>query len=356
MNSKALLQPMSGTAHGGAPLNPVGVLLVNLGTPAAPTAPAVRRYLGEFLSDPRVIELPRALWWPILHGVILRLRPAQSAAKYAEIWTPKGSPLAHATAALAAATRERLGQGYMVRHAMRYGEPAVADELDALAAAGARQIVVVPLYPQYSGTSTASVFDAVFAWAGSRRDMPGLCIIKDFHDNSDYIDALASSVRAHWAAHGRRLLVMSFHGVPQNAVDRGDPYQRQCLSTGAALAKALALSPDEYRITFQSRFGRARWIEPATEPTLCSLAAAGTTAVDVICPGFVADCLETLHEIDVECRAAFMEAGGKDFHYVPCLNTGSDWIETVTKLVRQHAADSHAPQAYPFPQATSTSP
>jgi ferrochelatase len=268
-----------------------GVLLVNLGTPAAPTPQAVRAYLAEFLSDPRVVELPRWLWLPILHGIILRTRPARSAKKYASIWTAAGSPLALHTAnqarLLAAAT------GMHVDHAMRYGDPTIAAGLARLRAAGASRIVVLPLYPQYSRSTTESVRDVIG---------PDATMIEQFHDHPAYVAALAAGVRRHWNAHGRgELLVMSFHGIPKRSVERGDPYEKQCGATARLLAQALGLKPEQWRLTFQSRFGAAEWLQPYTQPTLEMLARGGLRRVDVVCPGFVADCLETLEEIGMEC-------------------------------------------------------
>ncbi|MEX8519104.1 MAG: ferrochelatase [Leptothrix sp. (in: b-proteobacteria)] len=333
-----------------------GVLLVNLGTPDAPTAPAVRRYLAEFLSDPRVVEIPRAVWLPILHGIILRTRPRKSAAKYASIWTPEGSPLAVWTSRqaqrLQAHLHRELGSGetLMVLHAMRYGQPSVAEQLDTLKAAGCTRVLVLPLYPQYSGTTTATVFDAVYAWAGRTRAVPELRFVNHYHDDKAYINALANRVLAHWQQHGRaEHLVMSFHGVPERTLQLGDPYHCECHKTGRLLATALGLLPEQYSLTFQSRFGKAKWLEPYTEPTLAKLAKNGLKSVQVICPGFVADCLETLEEIAMECRNTFLSASGKQYDYIPCLNDDPAWIEALSGLVRQHG------QGWPLTNATQTS-
>jgi len=291
--------------HGQVPRT--GVLLVNLGTPAAPTAPALRRYLAQFLSDPRVVEIPRALWLPILHGIILRVRPAKSAAKYASIWTPEGSPLRAWTekqTTLLQGFMGELGHLVSVRHAMRYGEPSIGGQLDALKAEGATRILVVPLYPQYSGATTASVMDEVFAWGSQTRLLPELRHINRFHDDAGYIGALAATVQAHWA--------------------------------GRLLAERLGLSADQYLVTFQSRFGKAKWLEPYTEPTLVKLAKAGTRKVDVICPGFVGDCIETLEEIAMEAKQAFLGHGGEAFEYIPCLNGDLGWIKALSALVERH--------------------
>ncbi|OJX29420.1 MAG: ferrochelatase [Burkholderiales bacterium 68-12] len=326
--------------HGSA--ERTAVLLCNLGTPDAPTAPALRRYLGQFLSDPRVVEIPRALWLPLLHGVILRTRPAQSAAKYASIWTPEGSPLATWTDKQAKLLRGWLGESgcnVLVRPAMRYGQPSIASGLDALKAEGATRILILPLYPQYSGTTTASVFDAVYAWAGRQRRVPELRFVNHYHDEPLYIEALARRVEAHWKEHGpAEQLVMSFHGVPERTLHLGDPYHCESRKTARLLAERLGLRAGRYQVTFQSRFGKAKWLEPYTEPTLIQLARGGTRRVDVVCPGFTSDCLETLEEIAQEARAAFLQAGGQEFHYIPCLNDSPAWIAALSQVARQHLA------------------
>jgi ferrochelatase len=312
------------------------VLLVNLGTPAAPTAAALRRYLAEFLSDPRVVEIPRAAWWPILHGVILRVRPAKSAAKYASIWQPDGSPLAVWTDKQA-----RLLEGYvgerghrvLVRAAMRYGEPSIAMRLDALKTEGATRILVLPLYPQYAAATTATANDAVMAWAMRQRWQPELRFVNQYHDHPGYIAALARRVQDHWQTHRRDgKLIISFHGLPARSLTLGDPYHCQCQKTARLLAQALALGPEQWQVTFQSRFGKAKWLEPYTEPTLKRLAVQGLARADVICPGFTADCLETLEEIDQEARRAFIGAGGREFHYIPALNDQHEWIAALAQI------------------------
>ncbi len=326
-----------------------GILLVNLGTPAAPTAAAVRRYLAQFLSDPRVVEIPRALWLPILYGVILTLRPARSARKYAEIWSPEGSPLAVHTARQSAQLRARLGeQAPEVVHAMRYGEPSVDRGLDRLRAAGCDRILVVPLYPQYAASTTASTYDAVGSWLARARNVPELRFVKHYHDDPGYIAALAQAVRRHWHAHGRgERVVMSFHGLPRFALERGDPYHCECQATGRLLAEALGLAPDQYVVTFQSRFGRAEWLQPYTEPTLIALARQGIGRVDVVCPGFVADCLETLEEIGIGAKQAFLANGGRQFQLIPCLNEAPEWIDALAAVC---AAHGWAPRATPAPE------
>ena len=280
----------------------------------------MRRYLAEFLSDPRVVELPRLVWLPILHGIVLRTRPAKSAQKYRLVWTPEGSPLAVHTARQANLLSQKTGA--RVEYAMRYGEPTIDSALRKLSAP-----VVIPLYPQYSGSTTGSVLDVLPA---------GVAVVREFHDDPGYIGALAATVRRHWAANARgEKLVMSFHGLPQRAVDRGDPYQSQCFATARRLAEALGLEEKEYLVTFQSRFGAARWLQPYTEPTLVELARAGVGRVDVVCPGFVSDCLETLEEIDLTARAAFLAAGGREFRYILCLNESPEWIDALEQIAKK---------------------
>ena len=327
-------------AHGQAPLT--AVLLCNLGTPDAPTPPAVRRYLAEFLGDPRVVEIPRAAWFPILYGLILPLRSKKSAAKYATIWTPEGSPLKVWTERQAKLLQGRLGeQGHRVRvlPAMRYGQPAIAAQLDALAAAGATRILVLPAYPQYSGTTTASIVDAVGAWTRGCRNIPELRFVQRYHDDRGYILALAHRIERHWREHGRPdHLVMSFHGVPERTLHLGDPYHCECRKTARLVAEALQLEASQYTVSFQSRFGKAKWLEPYTQPTVEALARAGKRRVDVVCPGFIADCLETLEEIAMEVRHAFLAAGGSEFHYIPCLNDGTEWIHALGDIAERHLA------------------
>jgi ferrochelatase len=316
------------------------VLLCNLGTPEAPTPAAVRRYLAEFLADPRVVEIPRAIWLPLLHGVILPLRSARSAARYRTIWTPEGSPLKVWTERQAKRLQGWLGQrGHRVRvaYAMRYGTPSMAGQLGALADAGATRILVLSAYPQYSGTTTASLVDAVGAWTRTRRHVPELRFVNRYHDDRRYVQALARGVERHWREHGRPdHLVMSFHGVPERTLHLGDPYHCECRKTARLLAQWLDLQPSQYTVTFQSRFGKARWLQPYTEPTLRALARQGAQRVDVVCPGFTSDCLETLEEIAQEGRDAFLAAGGKSFHYIPCLNADDEWIQALGGIAEQH--------------------
>ena len=326
--------------HGPTTAPRTAILLCNLGTPDEPTAPALRRYLAEFLSDPRVVEIPRALWMPILHGVILRVRPAKSAKKYASVWMTGGSPLRVWTdkqAKLLAGYLGERGHRVTVRYAMRYGNPSIASELDALKAQGVTRILVLPLYPQYSGPTTASVIDAVASWTKRVRALPELRFVNRYHDDPGYIDALARSVTDHWMTHGRPdRLVMSFHGVPERSLHLGDPYHCECLKTARLLAERLGIDKSTYQVTFQSRFGKAKWLQPYTEPTLEQLAREGVQRVDVLCPGFAADCLETLEEIAQEARAAFIAAGGKTFHFIPCLNDRHEWITALSAIAIHH--------------------
>jgi ferrochelatase len=332
--------PLPTFSHAGAPR--VGVLVVNLGTPDTPTAAATRRYLAQFLSDPRVIEIPKLAWWPILHGIILRTRPAKSAAKYASVWMPEGSPLAVYTRRLAERLKGTFGEHVgpvAVRFAMRYGQPSIAQELDALCAEGVDRLLVLPLYPQYCAATTASVMDDVADWVKRTRRLPELRVVNHWHDDPAYIQALARQVRAHWQREGRddaETLVMSFHGMPERTLHLGDPYHCECLKTGRLLADALGLKPGTWKVTFQSRFGRAKWLQPYTEPTLRELARGGAERVAVICPGFPVDCLETLEEIGMEARDAFLSEGGKAFHYLPCLNDSPDGVAMLSAVAQRH--------------------
>jgi ferrochelatase len=292
-----------------------------LGTPAAATPAAVRDYLAEFLSDPRVVELPRWIWLPLLHLIVLRTRPAKSAQKYAAIWTPRGSPLAVHTKHQAMLLGKMLAERQIkVAWAMRYGAPSIADGLKQLAGC---EVTVVPMYPQYARSTTESVKDVVGKQAK---------VIEQFHDHPAYIAALAAVVQRHWQAHGKAKLVMSFHGLPKKSVERGDPYQTQCIATAKILAGVLRLPPTEYQVTFQSRFGAAEWLQPYTVDALEEAAKGGAKRIDVFCPGFVSDCLETLEEIAIEGKKVFLDAGGKEFHALPCLNESPEWIAALGKI------------------------
>jgi ferrochelatase len=330
--------PEPAHAHGSA--SRTAIVLCNLGTPDAPTPAAVRRYLAEFLSDRRVVEIPRAAWLPILHAIVLRVRPARSARKYASIWTPDGSPLKVWTERQAVLLEGYLGQrGHqvLVRPAMRYGAPSVASMLDDVKASGADRVLVLPLYPQYAASTTGSIGDALAAWLRRIRNVPEIRFVKHYHDDPGYIDALAARVQEHWRVHGRPdKLVLSFHGLPRRSLRLGDPYHCECLKTGRLLTERLKLRDDFVAVTFQSRFGRAEWLQPYTEPTLVALARAGVARVDVFCPGFTSDCLETLEEIDQQARAAFVAAGGKQFGFIPCLNDQHEWLAALAAIAIRH--------------------
>ncbi|VWX63454.1 Ferrochelatase [Burkholderiales bacterium 8X] len=316
------------------------VLWCNLGSPDEPTAAAVRPYLADFLGDPRVVEIPKAVWWPILHGIILRIRPAKSAAKYASIWLAEGSPLKVWTLRQAQMLQGWLGErGHRVSvfDAMRYGNPSIEQRLDELQKDGTTRILVLQAYPQYSATTTASVIDAINAWGAKARRLPEFRFVNQYHDDPLYIEALAQSVTRHWQHRGRPdQLVLSFHGIPERNIRLGDPYQAQCLATAGLLAERLQLRPDQHRVTFQSRFGRAKWLEPYTEPTLRELGSQGVKRVDIMCPGFPADCLETLEEIAMEAREAFLHSGGSEFNYIPCLNDSPEWITALSGIAERH--------------------
>jgi ferrochelatase len=335
----------TGFAHDRAPR--IGVLLVNLGTPDAPTPAAVRRYLAEFLSDPRVVEIPSAIWQPILHAVVLRTRPVQSAAKYRKIWTDDGSPLAVHSAKQRTLLLGYLGQRLKktglpadlcpVEIGMRYGNPSIDSALAKLRAADAERILVIPLYPQYAASTTASAFDHYAASMRGQRRVPGVRFVDSFHDDPGYIRALAQSVNDYWVKNGRPdRLVLSFHGVPRRTLDRGDPYHCHCHKTARLVTDELGLDRKQWVLAFQSRFGRAEWLKPYTAATLEALAREGVQRVDVVCPGFVADCLETLEEIGIEGRDRFLKAGGKAFHAIPCLNEHPVWIAALADLAWRH--------------------
>ncbi len=308
------------------------LVLVNLGTPDAPTAPAVRRYLAEFLSDPRVVQLPRWLWQPLLRGLILPLRAPKVAEKYAQIWLDGGSPLTVYTRGLADAVQAVL-PALRVVPAMRYGMPALAGTLARLRGEGVRRALLLPLYPQYSTTTTASVEDVARAQAGAGF---AVRVVGDYHLAPEWIAALAASVRAHWAAHGRgEHLLLSFHGIPQRLVDAGDPYAAQCAAGARALAAALGLAPEAYTVAFQSRFGRERWLQPYTVEVLQALPARGVRRLDVLCPGFAVDCLETLEEIALGGAETFRAAGGEALRYIPCLNASPAHAQALAAVARR---------------------
>lgn len=321
------------------------VLLVNLGTPEAATAAALRPWLAEFLGDERVIDLrPRWWWWLILHGVILRIRPARSARAYQKIWLPEGSPLRVFSERLCSAVETALGtQGSAaprVALAMRYGSPSVADTITHLQSEGVRKLLVLPLYPQYSATSTGSVIDAVADAVKSLRWPPEIRIVNDYHDDPGWLDALATSVREHWQNHGRGdRLLLSFHGIPERYVRLGDPYLEQCKSIATALRQRLDLDETQAPMSFQSRVGREQWLQPYTDKTVRDLAAQGVRKLDVICPGFAVDCLETLEEIAIQNAEFFTDAGGDSLRYIPALNDSAAHAEALAGLVRDYTRD-----------------
>jgi len=327
--------------HGSA--ERLGVLLLNLGTPDEPTRPALRRYLKQFLSDPRVIEIPAWKWWPILNGIVLNTRPQKSAEAYKTIWNHHGdgAPLLTIARAQQKGLQERLEHQMAgpvsVALGMRYGNPSVASAMHELREAGARRMLVFPLYPQYAGATTASTFDAVFQELLTWRWMPELRTVNQYHRDPGYLDALANSIREHFDEHGQpEKLILSYHGEPKRYLLGGDPYHCQCHVTSRLVAERLGLSEDQYMTTFQSRFGPEEWLKPYTDETLKALPAQGVKHVAVICPGFSADCLETIEEIGDENREYFEEAGGEIYHYIPALNERDDHLDALARIVRQH--------------------
>lgn len=314
-----------------------GVLVTNLGTPDAPTPRALRRYLKQFLWDPRVVEVPRPIWWLILNGVILNLRPRKSAKAYSKVWTDDGSPLLviakQQKDAIATALRQKTGKSVPVELGMRYGNPSIPGAIEALAAQHVQRLLVLPLYPQYAGATTASTIDCVADVVKEYRWVPELRFVNQYHDQPAYIDALAASIREAWSRRPKsERLLMSFHGIPKRYLLQGDPYHCQCQKTARLLAQALGLTENEWAVSFQSRLGREEWLKPYTDITLQEWARSGTSTIDVVCPGFSADCLETLEEIAMENRDDFIAAGGKDLIYIPCLNERSDHIDFLADL------------------------
>jgi protoporphyrin/coproporphyrin ferrochelatase len=343
MKEDVMSQSVRPADHPVASIGRVGVLLVNLGTPQAATAPAVRTYLAQFLSDPRVVEIPRLAWLPILHGIILRTRPAKSAHAYAQVWTPEGSPLAAITAAQARALQARLGDpargGVLVDWAMRYGQPAIADKVAAMKAQGCDRILVAPLYPQYCAATTASVMDALGDGLRALRWQPAIRTLPPYYQDPAHIDALARDLSRQLAALAfvPQVLVLSFHGMPQRTLELGDPYHCHCRKTARLVEQALAPLFPGLRIetAFQSRFGRAQWLEPSTETVLAQEAARGTRALAVAAPGFAADCVETLEELAIRGREVFTQAGGADYAVLACLNAGETGMAMLETLVRR---------------------
>ena len=316
-----------------------GVLVTNLGTPDAPTTSALRRYLGEFLADSRVVEVPKFIWWFVLHGVILRTRPKRSADAYRKVWTNEGSPLLSIAKKQAAAIQTYLNkhttEKIHVELAMRYGNPSIQSGLEKLRQANARKLIILPLYPQYSASTTASTFDAIADVLKTWRDIPELHLITHYHGAPDYIDALAESITEHWQNSSRaEKLLFSFHGIPKAYFEAGDPYYCECHKTARLVAEKLNLNEEEWVLTFQSRFGPKEWLKPYTDITLKELAQAGTKSVNVICPGFSADCLETLEEIDMQNRNFFLEAGGESFSYIPALNDRPAHISALANIIQ----------------------
>jgi ferrochelatase len=318
----------------------VGILVTNLGTPDAPEKKPLRRYLKEFLSDPRVVEVPRLLWWFILNVIILNVRPARSAAAYSTVWTEQGSPLLLNTRAQAEglqfALSEQHGDGVVVDFAMRYGSPAIADVVQGMLERGVTRLLVLPLYPQYSGPTTGSTFDALAADFSRRRWLPELRFVMQYHDHPAYIEAVADSIRAHRERHGSAdRLIFSYHGEPRRYLDEGDPYHCQCHKTTRLVAEQLGLAEGEYLTTFQSRFGREEWLQPYTDETLKALPGEGVKSVQVVCPGFSSDCLETLEEIGEENRGYFLESGGERYEYIPCLNASAEHIAALSAMLEE---------------------
>lgn len=319
----------------------IGVLLTNLGTPEAPTRKALRKYLKQFLWDPRVVEVPRPVWWLILNGIILNLRPGKSAKLYQSIWTDEGSPLMVITKKQCDALAVRLGneQDIIVDYAMRYGKPSIDSALQRLQQAGAHKIIVLPLYPQYSGATTGSTFDAVAAALTQSRWVPDLRFIANYHDHPLYIKACAEKIRDSWQQHGKpQKLLFSYHGLPKRYLDNGDPYFCHCHKTSRLLADQLGIAEDDYLTCFQSRFGREEWLKPYTDETLQQLPAQGIKSVQVFCPGFAADCLETLEEIAVLNQGIFKEAGGEEYHYIPALNDDELHVDVLAALLQANLA------------------
>ncbi|MEA1072165.1 ferrochelatase [Sphingomonas sp. LY160] len=323
--------------HPVIPAPKVGVLLLNLGTPDAPDAPAVRRYLAQFLSDPRVVEIPRLVWKPILHGIILRTRPKKSAHAYAQVWSEEGSPLAAITARQAKALQQQLGETVLVDWAMRYGNPSVASAVERLFAAGATRILAAPLYPQYCAATTASALDATFAAIAAKRWQPALRTLSPYHDDPLYIGALKDDLERQLAAldFTPDRLLLSFHGMPQRTLELGDPYHCHCRKTARLLGEAMGRPVD---VAFQSRFGRAKWLEPATDTMLKAYPVAGVTKVAIAAPGFSADCLETIEELGLRGRDDFIEAGGTHFARLDCLNDGKAGMAMLDAIVRRELA------------------
>lgn len=319
----------------------VGILLINLGTPTAPTGKALRPYLKQFLSDRRVVEIPRAIWWLILNGIILNIRPKKSAEKYAMVWTDEGSPLYVHTQKQAKLLKgylsTRINSPFAVEFAFRYGEPSISSAISKLKAANCDRILMLPLYPQYSASTTASAMDDAWRTLLRTRNVPAIRTVRSYHDHPAYIESLADSVQQHWSIHGKpEILIMSFHGVPRFSLDKGDPYHCECHKTGRLLAEALKLDKSQYMVCFQSRFGKAEWLKPYLAPTLAELGKRQIKRLGVVCPGFSSDCLETLEEVAMEGKEIFQHAGGGEYHYIPALNENDKWIHALTDIALEN--------------------
>ena len=311
------------------------VLLANLGSPTAPTTSAVRRFLKDFLGDPRVVNIPRPIWWVILHAFVLPFRPKRSAKAYQKIWTEQGSPLVYLTRRLSEKLAERLAaKGIRVSYAMRYGDPSIASQLRLFKQEEVENIVVLPLYPQYSSTTTASIYDDMVKELNTWRHLPSFQFIGDYRRHDSYITAVAESIQDYWQMHGSNdLLVMSFHGLPAVLTKMGDPYYYQCQESAKLIAEKLGLDEKQWLLVFQSRFGKAEWLKPYCAETLQQLPSQGIKKVDIVCPGFAVDCLETLEEIAMENKSVFIEAGGNDYRYIPALNDSTKHVDAVVKLL-----------------------
>jgi len=325
--------------HGDQPK--VGILLMNLGTPDAPTASALRPYLREFLMDRRVVEIPRVIWWFILNCIILNIRPKKSAEKYAQIWMKEGSPLlVHAqkqTQLLRGFLAQKIKSPFVVELGMSYGNPSIKSAIEKLKAQHCNKILVFPLYPQYAGSSTAASLDAVWRTLLKMRNVPAIRTIRNYHDHPAYIKALAASINDYWMINGKpEKLIMSFHGVPKFHLSKGDPYHCECQKTARLLAEALGLSKDKYQVAFQSRFGKQEWLKPYLANVLEELGKAKTQRIDVICPGFSSDCLETLEEIAIEGKHIFQSNGGGEYNYIPALNENDAWIHAMTEIALEN--------------------
>ncbi|WP_100643608.1 ferrochelatase [Alteromonas facilis] len=322
----------------------IGVLLTNLGTPEAPTKQALKPYLKEFLSDPRVVEVPRLIWWFVLNGIILNIRPKRSAHAYSTVWTERGSPLMMHTEDQAQALSEKckaaFGEDVIVDFAMRYGQPSIAGTIERMQQQGVRKLLVLPLYPQYCASTTGSTFDAISQYFQRTRWMPDFRFVSHYHDDERYIDALAEKIKTHWQTHPRAdKLIFSYHGIPKRYLLNGDPYHCECYKTSRLIAEKLGLNKDDYMTTFQSRFGREEWLKPYTDHTLQALPSEGVKSVQVVCPGFSADCLETIEEIGIENRDYFIEAGGERYEYIAALNSDPAHIDVLFSIIQRNLAN-----------------